>query len=86
MTALRIYDEDVEYALPPALTFTFGASRRCDVPVRGRDAADRLAAMGRARDWAAMTWHERSSALGLPKTTLFDWFTSLGLTAPLLGS
>lgn len=51
-----------------------------------RLAADRLVAIGRVRDWEAMTWHERSAALGVPKTTLFDWFTSLGLAVPLLGA
>lgn len=37
ITALRIYDGDVEYELPPKGTFTLGASRNCDLPVRGRD-------------------------------------------------
>lgn len=37
VTALRVHDGDREYALPPGPTFTLGASRSCDVPVRGRD-------------------------------------------------
>src|SRR5689334_19672675 len=36
VTALRVYDGDLEYALPRWATFTLGASRHCDVPVPGR--------------------------------------------------
>jgi hypothetical protein len=50
-----------------------------------RIAADRLAAISRVRDWEAMNWTERSTALAVPKTTLFEWIQGLGLTAPLLG-
>lgn len=36
VTALRIYDGDVEYELPRKATVTLGASRRCDVHVPDR--------------------------------------------------
>ncbi len=48
-----------------------------------RLAADRLAAIGRVPGWEAMSWPERSAALGIPKTTIFEWFNRLGLTSPL---
>jgi hypothetical protein len=51
-----------------------------------RVAADRLAAIARVRGWEVMTWHERSAALGMPKTTIFEWYTALELTAPLLAA
>jgi FHA domain len=37
ITALRVYDGDVEYELPCRPTFTLGASRSCDLPVPGSD-------------------------------------------------
>jgi hypothetical protein len=51
-----------------------------------RLAADRLAAIARVPGWEAMSWHERSAALGMPKTTIFEWWSGLGLTSPLLAS
>lgn len=48
-----------------------------------RFAADRLIAISRISSWEAMNWQERSTALAVPKTTLFQWFNSLGLTSPL---
>ena len=51
-----------------------------------RLAADRLAAIARVQGWEAMNWQERSSALGIPKTTIYDWFGGLGLTSPLFGA
>jgi hypothetical protein len=50
-----------------------------------RLAADRLTVIGRVPGWEAMSWQERSAAVGMPKTTLFEWFTGLGLTSPLRG-
>lgn len=50
-----------------------------------RLAADRLSAISRVRAWEAMSWQARSEAVGVAKTTLYDWFSGLGLTAPLLG-
>ena len=37
VTALRMYDGDIEYELPRKSTFTLGASRNCDIPVPGWD-------------------------------------------------
>lgn len=51
-----------------------------------RLAADRLAAIARVPGWEAMSWHERSSALGIPKTTIFEWFNGLGLASPLFAA
>lgn len=51
-----------------------------------RLAADRLTAIGRVSGWQAMSWQERSAAVGMPKTTLFEWFTGLGLTSPLVAA
>jgi hypothetical protein len=48
-----------------------------------RLAADRLAAIGRVPTWERMDWRERAAALGVPKSTLHDWFTALGLSSPL---
>lgn len=48
-----------------------------------RLAADRLTAISRVSGWEAMSWQERGAALGAPKTTLFEWFSGLGLTSPL---
>jgi pSer/pThr/pTyr-binding forkhead associated (FHA) protein len=36
VTALRVFDGDVEYELPPKATVTLGASRRCEVHVPDR--------------------------------------------------
>ena len=35
VTALRVYDGDREYPLPPKATLTLGASRSCDVAIPG---------------------------------------------------
>lgn len=51
-----------------------------------RLAADRLAAIARVPGWEAMSWPERSAAVGIPKTTIFEWFNGLGLTSPLLAA
>ena len=51
-----------------------------------RLAADRLAAIARVQGWEAMNWQERSNALGLPKTTTYNWFNGLGLTLPLFAA
>lgn len=48
-----------------------------------RFVADRLVVISGVPGWEAMNWQERSAALGVPKTTLFQWFSSLGLTSPL---
>jgi hypothetical protein len=48
-----------------------------------RLAADRLAAISRLPAWEAMNWQERSNALGIAKTTIYNWFSGLGLTSPL---
>jgi pSer/pThr/pTyr-binding forkhead associated (FHA) protein len=48
--------------------------------------ADRLTAMSRIAGWDTMNWSERSAALGLPKTTLYDWCRSLGLSSPLFAA
>jgi FHA domain len=48
-----------------------------------RLAADRLTAISRVASWEAMNWQERSIALGIPKTTAYEWFNGLGLTSPL---
>ncbi|HWO23685.1 MAG TPA: FHA domain-containing protein [Kofleriaceae bacterium] len=37
ITALRVYDGDVEYELPRRPMFTLGTSRSCDLPVPGSD-------------------------------------------------
>ena len=42
--------------------------------------------MSRVSGWEAMNWQERSAALGAPKTTLFEWFSALGLTSPLFAA
>lgn len=51
-----------------------------------RFVADRLIVISGISSWEAMNWQERSAALGVPKTTLFQWFSSLGLTSPLFSS
>lgn len=48
-----------------------------------RLAADRLTAISRVEGWEDMNWQERSVALATPKTTIYEWFNGLGLTAPL---
>ena len=52
-----------------------------------RFAVDRLIEISRVDDWEKMNWLERSAALGIPKTTLYEWFSGLGLglglTSPL---
>jgi len=48
-----------------------------------RLAADRLTAITRVSAWETMNWQERSVALGIPKTTAYEWFNGLGLTSPL---
>jgi hypothetical protein len=51
-----------------------------------RLAADRLVAISHVLGWETMSWQERSAALGMPKSTLFEWFSGLGLTSPLRGA
>ncbi len=51
-----------------------------------RLAAERLIAISRVHGWEAMSWQERSAALGIAKTTLFEWFGGLGLTSPLFAA
>jgi FHA domain-containing protein len=48
-----------------------------------RTAADRLAAIARVQGWDALDWRERAAATSIPRSTLHDWFTALGLTSPL---
>jgi pSer/pThr/pTyr-binding forkhead associated (FHA) protein len=48
-----------------------------------RLAAERLTAISRVAGWEEMNWQERSIALAAPKTTIYEWFNGLGLTAPL---
>jgi hypothetical protein len=48
-----------------------------------RTAAERLAAIARVPDWEAMDWRERAAATSIPRSTLHDWFTALGLALPL---
>jgi hypothetical protein len=48
-----------------------------------RAAAERLAAIAQVRGWEAMDWRERATATSIPRSTLHDWFTALGLTLPL---
>jgi hypothetical protein len=48
-----------------------------------RTAADRLAGIARVLGWEGLDWRERAAATGIPKSTLHDWFTTLGLTSPL---
>lgn len=50
-----------------------------------RVAADRLAMIARVPDWDSLDWRERAAATAVPKSTLHDWFTTLGLTSPLCG-
>jgi hypothetical protein len=51
-----------------------------------RLAADRLVAISRLQGWEAMSWQERSNALGMAKTTIYNWFCGLGLTSPLFAA
>jgi hypothetical protein len=48
-----------------------------------RFAVDRLIEISRVDGWESMNWLERSAALGVPKTTLYEWFSGLGLNSPL---
>ncbi|MEJ7598502.1 MAG: FHA domain-containing protein [Kofleriaceae bacterium] len=48
-----------------------------------RLAADRLTAISRIEHWEAMDWRERSASVGVPKSTLHDWFVGVGLACPL---
>jgi hypothetical protein len=48
-----------------------------------RAAAERLTAIAQVRGWEAMDWRERATATSIPRSTLHDWFTALGLTLPL---
>ena len=48
-----------------------------------RLAAERLVEISRVNGWEDMDWREKSAALGMAKTTLYDWFTGVGLTLPL---
>jgi hypothetical protein len=49
-----------------------------------RTAADRLTAIARISSWDLMDWRERAAAIGLAKSTLYDWYKALKLTKPLL--
>jgi len=51
-----------------------------------RFAVDRLIEISRVDGWEEMNWLERSAALGIPKTTLYEWYSGLRLTAPLFAS
>jgi len=33
-----------------------------------------------------MSWQERSATLGIPKSTIFEWFNGLGLSSPLFAA
>ncbi len=99
---LRMRPADLPGLLDRLLAERRAAFRLADLAPRNRDAlcnhdwrdnfiglrlaADRLAGIGRIPDWETMSWHERSAALGMPKTTIFDWFKALGLASPLLAA
>ncbi len=51
-----------------------------------RSVVDRLIGISRVDGWERMSWLERSAALGIPKTTLYEWFSGLGLTSPLFAA
>jgi hypothetical protein len=51
-----------------------------------RSVVDRLIGISRVDGWEEMNWLERSAALGIPKTTLYEWFSGLGLTSPLFAA
>jgi hypothetical protein len=90
---------DIPYLLDQVLTERGATFRLADFTPQNHDAlcshewrenfdglrfvADRLIVISRTSSWEAMNWQERSIALGVPKTTLFQWFSSLGLTSPL---
>lgn len=49
-----------------------------------RTAADRLVAISRISAWDTMDWRDRAAAIGIAKSTLYDWYKALKLTDPLL--
>jgi hypothetical protein len=51
-----------------------------------RSVVDRLIEISRVDGWEKLNWLERSAALGIPKTTLYEWFSGLGLTSPLFAA
>ena len=90
---------DLPYLLDQVLTERGATFRLCDLTPQNHDAlchhewrenfdglrfvSDRLIVISEVNGWEAMNWQERSAALGVPKTTLFQWFSALGLTSPL---
>ena len=46
-------------------------------------AANRLTSIARIPDWEELDWRERAIALGIAKSTLYDWYKLLQLTKPL---
>lgn len=48
-----------------------------------RMAAHRLTSIARIPGWEDLDWRERAIALGIAKSTLYDWYKSLKLTKPL---
>ncbi|TMQ09178.1 MAG: sigma-54-dependent Fis family transcriptional regulator [Deltaproteobacteria bacterium] len=48
-----------------------------------RMAANRLTSIARIPDWEELDWRERAIALGIAKSTLYDWYKLLQLTKPL---
>jgi hypothetical protein len=51
-----------------------------------RLAVERLIQISRVDGWEAMNWQERSVALEIPKTTLYEWYSGLGLASPLFAA
>lgn len=49
-----------------------------------RLAADRLTAISRVARWEQLDWRERAAAVGMAKSTLYDWFVTCGLSFPLV--
>jgi hypothetical protein len=48
-----------------------------------RVAAERLSLIARTPNWEALDWRERAAALGIAKSTLYDWYKLLHLAEPL---
>jgi hypothetical protein len=78
LASLRLAD------LTPSNRAALCASEWRDNFVGLRVAADRLVAIARTTTWESMDWRDRSAAVGVPKSTLYDWFIGLGLTLPVL--
>jgi hypothetical protein len=90
---------DIPYLLDQVLAERGATFRLADLTPQNHDAlchqewrenfhglrfvSDRLIAISRVHGWEAMNWQERSAAVKVPKTTLFQWFSALGLTSPL---